>query len=410
MPRPGYVAGIDWSTTEHRVAVLDHAGEVVAEDRLSDDADGVARLAVLLGQVAGRRRRQVPVAIESGCGLFVQGLRDAGHRVVVLNPMLVARYRSRLSTTRRKSDRGDARLLAHILRVDGASHRPLPQISPLGLAIREIARAQHQAVQDRKRQQIRLDAMLRTYFPAMRAACGGLPGGLCGPAGRALVAAAPTPGQAALLTRQRLADMLQQAGRRAQFVAADADRLHQLFTGSGGLRQPPPVEEAMGHRVLAQSRLLAAAQFNAVQLAEQLDVLIGQHPQAPIYQSFPGLGPLLAGRLLGELGDDPGRFADARAVRAFSGATPVTWASGSMNVVRRRRNTSPLLVTTCHLWAWAALQPSPGARAHYDRRRAAGDRHATALRHLSARLLGQLHHCLAHNLDYDEQRAYPTDQ
>ena len=54
------------------------------------------------------------------------------------------------------------------------------------------------------------------------------------------------------------------------------------------------------------------------------------------------------------------------------------------------------LATTGYLWAFAALTASTGARAHYDRRRAAGDRHAAAQRNLFNRMLGCLHHCLQH--------------
>ena len=47
-------------------------------------------------------------------------------------------------------------------------------------------------------------------------------------------------------------------------------------------------------------------------------------------------------------------------------------------------------------WAFAALSASPGARAYYDQRRAAGDGHEAALRRLASKLIGQLHHCLEH--------------
>ncbi|MFI2278494.1 transposase [Catenuloplanes sp. NPDC020197] len=52
------------------------------------------------------------------------------------------------------------------------------------------------------------------------------------------------------------------------------------------------------------------------------------HPDAKIVTSVPGLGVQLGARLLAEIGDDRGRFADARALRAFAGAAPVTRASG----------------------------------------------------------------------------------
>jgi transposase len=40
-----------------------------------------------------------------------------------------------------------------------------------------------------------------------------------------------------------------------------------------------------------------------------------RHPDAEIYRSQPGLGQILAARVLAEFGDDPSRYADARSRR-----------------------------------------------------------------------------------------------
>lgn len=54
----------------------------------------------------------------------------------------------------------------------------------------------------------------------------------------------------------------------------------------------------------------------------------------------------------------------------------------------------------------AAITASPGARAFYDARRAAGDTHHRALRALANRLVGILHGCLRHGTLYDEHIAW----
>jgi hypothetical protein len=64
------------------------------------------------------------------------------------------------------------------------------------------------------------------------------------------------------------------------------------------------------------------------------------------------------------------------------------------------------LADACHLWAFSALTKSAGARAFYDRRRTAGDRHHAALRRLANKLLGQLHHCLHTRQPYNEHLAW----
>jgi hypothetical protein len=88
-------------------------------------------------------------------------------------------------------------------------------------------------------------------------------------------------------------------------------------------------------------------------------------------------------------------------------AAPLTWASGTSTAVTHRRIANKHLMATGHHWAFSTLTRSPGCRAHYDRHRAAGDRHNAALRHLYSRLLGCLHHCLITAQPYAEHHAFP---
>ncbi|MFY1673953.1 IS110 family transposase [Plantactinospora sp. WMMB334] len=397
-----YFCGLDWGERHHDIAVIDQTGTLVAQLRITDTADGLAELLTALKQVKASRR-DIPIGIETGRGLIVAGLRKAGQPVVVLNPTQVARYRDRLAAQRKKSDRTDAHLLAHILRVDGDAHRPLSVASPLSEAIRELARAHRKLAHDGRWSAARLRSRLWEFFPA---ALDAWPqrAGLTRPDARTILAAAPTPGRAALLTHQRLEDLLAAAGR-TRLIADEADRLAGMFARPA-LRQPPEIEDAMGHQTSALVAQLDVTIANAARLLDQVEQLVDQHPQAVIYRSMPGVGPILAGRLLGELGDDPGRFPTARHLRAYCAATPITWASGSSHRHSHRRRANPVLAEAGHLWAFAALTRSSGARALYDRRRKAGDRHAAALRRLYAHLLGSLHYCLRHNVTFSETRAF----
>ena len=121
-----------------------------------------------------------------------------------------------------------------------------------------------------------------------------------------------------------------------------------------------------------------------------------------------GLGVVLAARVLAEFGDDPNRYVSAKARKAYAGTAPITRASGLRQVVLARAVGNRRLSTACHLWAFAALTGSPGARRYYDAHRARGATHHQALRALANRLVGILHGCLRHRQAYDEQLAWPT--
>jgi transposase len=143
-------------------------------------------------------------------------------------------------------------------------------------------------------------------------------------------------------------------------------------------------------------------------LEAALTKAFSSHQDAEIVRSQPGLGLVLAARVLAEFGDDPNRYASARARKAYAGIDPITRASGMRQVVLARAVGNRRLSPACHLWAFAALTGSPGARHYYDTHRARGASHHQALRALANRLVGILHGCLRHRQPYDEQQAWPT--
>src|SRR2546423_1760599 len=116
--------GIDWAEDHHDIALADRDGKLLARRRISDDAAGLALLLGLLTEHGDSADDPVPVAIETPRGLLTACLRATGRKVYPINPMAVARYRDRHSAAGRKSDHGDAIVLANILRTDRHVHLP----------------------------------------------------------------------------------------------------------------------------------------------------------------------------------------------------------------------------------------------------------------------------------------------
>jgi transposase len=398
--------GIDWAEDHHDIALADRDGNLLARARISDDAAGLARLLELLTDHGDSPEDPVPVAIETPRGLIVACLRATGRQVYPVNPMAVARYRDRHSVAGRKSDKGDAAVLAGVLRTDMHAHRPLPADSELAQAIAVLARAQQDAVWDRVTAHNKLRSHLREYYPGFLAAFAGLRDGITRPEARVILAAAPTPADAANLTVAQLRTLLTKAGR-SRGIAAEAARLREAF-GKPQMRQLPLVEQAMGRQTIALLRHLDAACTSASDLEQAAVESFNQHPDAGIITSFPGIGALTGARVLAETGDDRSRFQHARGLKAYAGSAPITRASGKTRSITHRKVKNNRLAAAGYVWAFCALTASPGARAHYDRRRDAGDRHTAAQRNLFNRLLGCLHHCLTTGQHYDESTAFPN--
>ena len=112
--------------------------------------------------------------------------------------------------------------------------------------------------------------------------------------------------------------------------------------------------------------------------------------------------------MLAEFGDDPHRYADARARKNYAGTAPITRASGKSRVVLARVARNRRLADALYQWAFSSLTNSPGARAYYDSRRDRQATHHQALRALGNRLTGILHGCLLHATTYDEITAWPA--
>ena len=396
--------GIDWAEDHHDIALVSRDGTLLARRRISDDAAGLAALVALLAEHGDTPGDPVPVAIETPRGLLVACLRATGRPVYPVNPMSVARYRDRHSVAGKKSDHGDSFVLANVLRTDMHAHRPLPADSELAQAIAVLARAQQDAVWDRTTAHNKLRSHLREYYPGFLAAFPGR-GGILRPEARAVLAAAPTPASAARQTLTQLRALLRKAGR-TRGIDAEAARLREAFRAPQ-MRQLPLVEQAMGRQTLALLRQLDAACAAADDLEHAATESFNLHPDAGIITSFPGLGALTGARVLAEIGDDRSRFQDAKGLKAYAGAAPVTRASGKTRSVTHRKIKNNRLNAAGYLWAFSALTASPGARAHYDRRKDTGDRHAAAQRNLFGRLLGCLHHCLITGCQYDEDTAFP---
>src|SRR5260370_9719404 len=162
--------GIDWAEDHHDIAVVGRDGQLPARRRIGDDAAGLGQLLALLAENGDTAGDPVPVAIETPRGLLTACLRATGRKVYPINPMAVARYRDRHSVAGRKSDHGDAVVLANVLRTDLHAHRPLPADTELAQAIAVLARAQQDAVWARTAAHNRLRSHLREYYPGFLAA------------------------------------------------------------------------------------------------------------------------------------------------------------------------------------------------------------------------------------------------
>lgn len=400
--------GDDWARDHHDVELVDEDGKKLAAKRLPEGLAGVSELHALIAQhlppewadlPAGEAASRVKIGIESDHGVWVQALVAAGYEVFAMNALAVKNYRGRHSTSGAKSDAADAHLLAEIVRLDRASHRPLAADSAQVEAIKLAARTHQTMIWERSRHVLRLRSVLVEFFPAALEAFPDLDA----PEVLELLAAAPDPDTAARLSLSRIAAALTRARRRN--VQQRAQHIQQVLRASE-LRLSPLVQQTYGAIVRVQVRLIVALNEQVDALAGVVDHHFGLHPDADIYASLPGLGVILGARVLGEFGDAPDQYADARARKNYAGTSPITVASGKKRLVQARYARNKRMADALRQWAFCSLRGSPGARAYYHELTARKIGRHAALKQLANRWVGILHGCLKTHTLYDEHTAW----
>ena len=391
--------GVDWAEAHHDVLVQDETGGRLAGGRLVEGVEGVARFHDLVGGYVDDPG-EVVVGIETDRGLFVAALVAAGYQVFAVNPMSTSRYRDRHSTSGAKSDPGDAKVLADMVRTDRHNHRAVSADSETVQAVKILARAHQSMIWSKVRQSNGLRSTLREFYPAALAAFDDLASGDA----LEVLRVAPTPELGRGLSRSKIAAALRRGGRQRRIDERAAEI--QAALRAPQLAAPAVISSAMGASVAASVAVIAAMVTQIDELARELEAGFEAHPDAEVVRSLPGLGTVLGARVLGEFGDEPNRYASPKSRKNYAGTSPITRASGTKRVVLARYARNRRLADAIYRWAFAALTASPGARAFYDTRRAAGDTHHAALRALGNRLVGILHGCLDHHSLYDETIAW----
>jgi hypothetical protein len=287
-----------------------------------------------------------------------------------------------------------------MVRTDSHQLRAVAGDTAQAAAVKVVTRTHKTLIWERTRHGQRLRHALRDYFPAALEAFEDLDA----PDALELRARDPDPASAARLTTARIRVALKRARRRG--IAGKAAQI-QAVLRAPHLGQPDIVAAAYAASAQALVAVLVTLNEQVRTLQGQVEAYFGEHPDAEIILSQPGLGPVLGAQVLAESGDDPARYASAKARKNYAGTSPLTRASGKKKAVLARYVHNDRLIDALMTQAFSALRASPGARACYDRHRARGAGHNAALRQLANRLTGILHGRLKTRTPYDEATAWP---
>ena len=388
-----FVAGLDWGGAVHAVCVVDRdSGAVADRFEARHDAEGLRALGRRLARFGDAAA--LPVAIERPSGLIVDVLVEAGHPVVPIHPNAVKAARPRYRASGAKDDRGDAYLLADLLRTDGHRFRPLAPASDPIRALRALTRGRDDLVATR----VALANQLRSLLAGFWAGAAAIFADIDSPIALAFLERYPTPQSAARLGEKRLAAFLAThayCGRRTP-----AELLARLRAAPPGLAGEAEAE-AGGELVRALVAVLAPLVARIAELSARIRHALAELPDGRLLMSFPRSGQICAAAILAELGEDRSRYQCADQLAADAGLAPVTRQSGRSRGVGFRWACNRRLRAALTCFAHNSRHASPWAARVYADARARGCRHPHAVRILGRAWTRVLWRCWQDRTPYD---------
>ena len=389
-------AGVDWASEIHAVCVIDETGEVCERLRIPHTRLGLAELVSRLACHA-ETPADLPVGIERGDGPLVEALRAAGFPVVIIPPHVIKAVRPRFGAARAKSDPGDARLLADLVRTDRARFRVLAPSDPETAALRRLVRTRDELVSERTRLANRLSALLEDTWPGAAEIFARVDS----PITLAFLERYPSPRAARALGEGRLAAFLARhhyPGRRSTTELLGRLRAAPLVS------EPAAVDAATAKAVLALVACLRTILERLAGLEGAVRSALAIHPDGPLFRSFPRAGEINAAQLLAEIGADRERFSSPDALASQGGAAPVTRASGKVHVVAFRWACDHHLRKALTTFADNSRHASPWAADIYRRAIDRGAEHPHAIRILTKAWCRVIWRCWQDHTLYDPAR------
>ena len=318
-----------------------------------------------------------------------------------VSPKISARARERYRLSATKSDAFDAFVLADTMRHEHRRWRPISTPSPLTAELQSVSRDRQRVMHAKVACESRLRAVLEVYHPAPLHLFSELDRDIS----LEFIRRYPTPDQAKRVGPARMKAFCRRqhyTGRVDPQVLVDRLQPHLLTAGLGTTAGKSFAAKLFAEELRTHTSHLRL--FDA-RIAELLD----QHPDAPIFLSFTGIGPIVAAALIAEMGDDRRRFPSADVLLAETGLAPVTKASGRTRQVRFRYAANRRMRHVIDWWMFIAAREDPWSKSIYEAGRARGQGKYRALRGLGARWVRIMWRCWSNHTCYDPTRHHSPE-
>jgi transposase len=370
----------------------EHGNDIETFDIRHDPAG----LEELIGKLKGYESL-AGVCAETSVGILIGALVDAGITVFPVNPKIAKAWRDGWSANSVKTDPGDARVLAHGLRQQHNSLRPLLHDSPLARELAILCADEKKLIQQRTALVNTLLAALKAYYPQAldwftdwtR------------PAAHDFILSFQTPDTLRAASRKKLFGFL-----KTHNIGLSPTWQNRVVNARGDNTPAWPADPAM----CAAKKLLAvstAKQLRTLDAAlkeyrDRISELFENHPDSDIFSSLPGAGEKIAPRLLSSFGDNRAKFSSAQSLQKLSGVVPFKHKSGKIDFDRFRFACNRDFRDAITSFAYQSTRFCPWATAFYQNATQNGQSHFLALRNLAAKWLKIIFRMWVDRVPYDD--------
>ena len=390
--------GLDWADKKHDLWIR-LAGQSKGQHmQLKQTPEALHEWVAKLREQVGNGR--VAIAIETSRGPVISALTAYDFIVIFpVNPKALKDYRAAFCVSGAKDDRTDALLLEDFVRLHGDQLKALEPDTELTRKLGGLVENRRRLIGERTRLVNQLHCTLKTYFPLAEE--------LLGKQMNTVMAAE------FLVRWPRLENLKKESSKnlRAFFYQHNCrkteliDERLKIIQNAKALTSDAAIIEPACQLVLGLAGMLKPLHSAIQRLDDAIKAAMDQHPEAPIFRSFPSAGAALAPRILVAFGTDRQRFESADEVAQFYGIAPVVKQSGNSKTVHMRYRCPKFGRQSFHENAACAAKSERWAKCYYERHKEKhDDKHHRACRALAYKLIRIYFAC------WRDRKIYQSEQ
>lgn len=389
-------AAIDWADQKHFWRLVPAGSQHPEQGELENTPEAVEVWAAALQQRFGGR--PIAVCLEQARGALVYMLSKYAHLVLFpVHPTTAARYRETFCTSGAKADPSDTASLLDLLLRHRERLLPLQPDTVETRLLHFLVEERRRMVNEKTRASNRLTDCLKLYFPQVLRWFDDVDTPVVGD----LLERWPSLAELRHAHPGTLRKFLQEHNCRS--AERNQERIDAIYVAVPATTDAAVLEAgALTARGLVA--LLRTLRQHIAELDRRIAQLVEAHPEAQLFASLPGAGPVLVPRLIVAFGTRRERYESAYQVQCYSGIAPVKEASGKTSWVHFRRACPKFLRQTFHEFALHSIGQSEWAAAYYEHLRKDEKKgHHAAVRSLAYKWIRIIFRCWKDGKPYDEE-------